>query len=374
MGKKTEHIDWFLFLPIVALMLFSIAFVYSASAFYAEHRQLTKEFFFREHAIRILLGLAIIILVSKFDYHKWEKFAKAGIIVSIILLIMVLVSGITSKGASRWIDFGFISFQPSEFAKLSLVLYLAAYLTKNQEIIKDFQAGLLPPLLWIGFICFLIALQPNFSTTVVIFLIAIIILFLGNANFKHLFLTSLIGLGLSGIYALFVSKYPAERIQTFLGNMQNSSETSMSHQVEQALIALGTGGIFGLGPGHSKQNLLFLPESFGDFIYSIIGEEYGFIGASLIIIVFIIICWRGLKISKHAPDDFGFYLSTGITISFALYAFVNAGVNTGLLPPTGLPMPFVSYGGTAVLFYSTAAGILLNISSQAGIYPKKPTK
>jgi len=371
MKKKFGHIDWILFLPIVALMLFSIAFVYSASAFYAEHRQLTKEFFFREHSIRILLGLAIIIIASKIDYHKWEKLSKPGIIISIILLILVLVSGISSKGASRWINFGFISFQPSEFAKLSLVLYLSVYLSKNQEIIKDFQAGLLPPLIWTGFICFLIALQPNFSTTVVIFLIAIIILYLGNARLIHLFFSTSIGIALAGGYAFFVSKYPAERIQTFLGSMQASPDLKLSHQVEQALIALGTGGIFGLGPGHSKQKLLFLPESFGDFIYSIIGEEYGFIGTSIIIIVFLIICWRGLKISKNAPDDFGFFLASSITISFAIYALVNAGVNTGLLPPTGLPMPFISYGGTAVLFYSAAAGILLNISSQAGIYPKK---
>lgn len=370
MKRNIGHIDWFILLPTVALMFFSIAFVYSASAYYAEYRGLSDEFFFHQHALRIFVGLAIMIVFAKIDYHIWQKISKPFIIISLVLLVLVLFSGFSAKGASRWINLGFMKFQPSELAKFALILHLAVLLTKKQERIKDIKQGLLPLLIWVAATCFLIAIQPNMSTTMIIFLIALSMMFIGNANVLHLGSIALGSMFLGAVYAALVTKYPLQRIKAFLG-MSNPDSSRLTHQADQALIAFGNGGLFGVGPGHSRQSYLFLPESYGDFIYSIIGEEYGFMGAILVIAAFVIILWRGFLVAKKSPDLFGYFLASGILFAFAFYTVVNAGVNTGLLPTTGLPMPFISYGGTAVFFYSAAMGILLNISSQAGVYPRK---
>ncbi len=371
MKKYAGHIDWFIALPVIGLMLFSIAFVYSASAPYSEYKQLSQEYFFKSHAVKIALGFVVLIVFMLIDYHFWRKLSLAAIIISVGMLTAVLIAGITTKGASRWLDLGIINFQPSELAKFALVLHLAVLLDRHKNFIKDFQVGLLPLLLWTGLICLLIALQPNISTTIVILVIAISMMFIGNANLLHLGGMTALFAGMTAAYAFFVSKYPIERIQAFLGTAAATETEKLSHQVGQSLIAFGTGGFFGLGPGNSKQSWLFLPESYGDFIFSIIGEEYGYLGVIGVIAVFVLIMWRGLKTAKRAPDSFGYYLASGIVITISLYAFVNMGVNSGILPTTGLPLPFISFGGTAVIFYSAAVGILLNISAQAGIYPRK---
>jgi cell division protein FtsW len=265
---------------------------------------------------------------------------------------------------------GPLSFQPSEFVKLALVIHFAALLSKKQAVIKDFEKGFFPFILWTVIICFLIALQPNFSTMMVIFLIAISMMFIGNNNLLHLGATFAFGL-VAGIVFFITAPYRLARLQAFLGFGDGAENTDVSYQLDQSLIALGNGGIFGVGVGQNRQSHMFLPESYGDFIFAIIGEEYGFIGLIGVIGVFMILFWRGMLIARKAPDNFGYFLAIGILITFAIYVFVNAGVNTGLLPTTGVPMPFVSYGGTAVFFYSAAIGILLNISAQAGIYPRE---
>ncbi len=366
---KKGRIDWYIFLPVVGLMLFSIAFVYSASASIASIKFGSAEGLFVKHTFRVLLGIAVMLAFSVIDYHKYKKIAKPIMYVAIGLLIVVLFTN-PLNNVSRWIQLGPVSFQPSEFAKFGMVIYFAALLEKKQHIIKDFKEGYVPFLIWTGIICFLIALQPNFSTATVIFLIAIVMLFVGNTNLLHVLGTFGATMLLAFVYLTSTQSYRLNRILAYFGDQEMlSSEKSINYQLDQALIAIGNGGLFGVGPGQSRQSHLYLPESYGDFIFSIIGEEYGLFGLTVILAAFGFIFWRGLKIAKNAPDLFGYMLATGIIITFALYVFVNAGVNCGLLPTTGLPMPFISYGGTAIFFYAAAIGILLNISTQAGVYP-----
>ena len=371
MGKRIGHIDWYILLPIIGLMFFSIAFVYSASAPFAELKFGSRETLFLSHSIRIGIGLLALLFFSRIDYHLIAKLSKFFLILSIALLVFVLFGGEEVKGASRWVNLGFFRFQPSELAKFALILHLSVLLTKKQEYIKDFKEGMLPLLIWSGLLIFLILLQPNHSRALIILLISIAMMFIGNVNLFHLGGLSLTGFAILTSYAI-VAKYPIQRVSAFLGLSKSSEVVEVfNYQLQQSLIALGNGGIFGLGPGQSRQSALFLPESYGDFIFSVIGEEYGFIGAAIIIIVFLIILWRGMIVAKNAPDTLGYFLTCGIIITLTLYAFVNASVNCGLLPTTGLPMPFISYGGTAVIFHCAAVGVLLNISAQAGVYPKE---
>jgi cell division protein FtsW len=365
------HIDWFLLLSTVGLMLFSIAFVYSASAFIAEARFHSHDKFFLNHSWKVLIGFLILLLFAKIDYHKWEKLSKPIIFMAIVPLVLVFVIGTPLNGAYRWLSIGFFNFQPSELAKFALVLHICTLLKQRQEFIKDFKIGMLPILLWSLIICSLIALQPNFSSAFVIYLITVCLLFVGNANVFHLIMIGAASITALGAYALS-APYRLQRLLSFIGHGNGSGtvNTDAAFQAQQAIIAFGNGGLFGLGPGQNRQSQLFLPESYGDFIFSIIGEEYGFFGVILLLSVFGLIVWRGVKIAKRAPDMYGYFLSFGITFTFAIYVFVSAGVNCGLLPTTGLPMPFISYGGTAIFFYAAAMGILLNISAQSNVWPK----
>jgi cell division protein FtsW len=369
--KTKGHIDWFIFLSVAGLMLFSLAFVYSASGPIAEARWGSSEKLFLSHSIRVVIGLFLIILFSRIDYHLWKKLSMPVILISLVFLVLVFVLGSQINNVYRWVNLGFFSFQPSELAKFALMLRLAAMLSERDEFVRNFRLGFLPMLFWIILVVGLVAIQPSFSTAMVIFLIALSLLFIGNTNVLHLAgfsLLSLVGAGIYGISAPY-------RMQRIIGYLGDSIEThggeAVNFQVNQAILAFGNGGVLGVGPGQSRQSHFFLPESYGDFIFSIIGEEYGFIGTIILLLVFCLILWRGYRVVKHAPDNFGYYLSAGILLTIAVYAFVNAGVNCGLLPATGLPMPFVSYGGSAVLFYAVAMGVFLNISSHAGVFPGK---
>lgn len=361
------HIDWLIFLPTIALMLLSIAFVYSASSHYAAYKFGSEEKLFFSHTLRIVLAIITIFIFAKIDYHIWEKYSKSLLFLAIILLGFVLIQNIAVKGAARWIHLGPVSFQPSEFAKYALIAHFATMLTRNQSVIKNLENGFMPMMFWTVIISILIALQPNFSVMVIIFLIAFAIMFVGNVNLIHLGGTFILGVISLIVYGLSAD-YRKDRLIAFL-SFDDSAQT-IGHQLNQSLIALGNGGIFGVGSGQSRQSFMFLPEAYGDFIFAVIGEEYGFIGLFVVLLMFIIIFWRGILIAKKAPDNFGYFLTIGIVLTLSIFAFVNAGVNVGVLPTTGVPMPFISYGGTAVLFNAAAIGILLNISAQAGVLPK----
>lgn len=357
-------IDWLILLPVTALMLFSIAFVYSASSSFADVRFGSAEQLFWNHAIRILVGLILMILVSRLDYRFWQDKSTLITIIAAGFLLLIFVMGTEIKGATRWINLGFISFQPSELAKYALVLHVAAMLAAGRVFIGDWRRVLMPITVWTCIICLLIALQPNLSTATVIFCLVILMLYLGGARILHLSIVGSAGITAAAIWAVS-AEYRVQRIMSYLNN---EATDAAGYQLDQALIAFGNGGIWGLGPGQSRQRDWFLPESYGDFIFSIVGEEYGFVGVAIVLMCFIMISWRGFTVARKAPDIFGRILAAGITATIATYAFVNAAVTCGLLPVTGLPMPFISYGGTSVFFNAAAAGILLNISSQAGVF------
>jgi cell division protein FtsW len=371
MIKYKGYIDWWVLLSVSALMLFSIAFVFSASASFAEFRFGSYDKFFYSHALRIFIAFVAMIVFSRIDYHIWGKFSKLFIFTSVILLVLLFFIGTPINSVYRWLYIGPINFQPSEIAKFALVLHFAKLLSERQDYIKDFKIGLLPLIIWSFLICGLIALQPNFSTALVIYLIAISMMFIGNTNFLHLLGIGFISMIGAVSYALS-AEYRRTRIMSFFGSDNpDQAADAAAYQIDQAIIAIGNGGFFGVGPGHSRQSHLYLPESYGDFIFSIIGEEYGFIGLFIILMIFMLIFWRGIKITKLAPDLFGYFLSIGILLTIGFYTIVSAAVNVGLLPTTGLPIPFLSYGGTAVIIYASAIGILLNISAQAGVMPKR---
>jgi len=363
---QKNRIDWYLFISIIALMLFSLAVVYTASSTISELKTGSTETLFLSHLGKIVIGIFAMIVVSGIDYNKYKRFTKPALFIGILLLVFVLVGGSSAKGASRWISIGGISIQPSEFAKFAMIFHFAAMLEKKQEVIKDFESGFVPFIVWTLVICILIALQPNFSTMIVIFMISFAMMFIGNVNLLYLIYTGIIGIVLAGVYAVS-APYRMARIQAYLGGDEAGGE-AVSYQLKQALIAIGNGGVSGVGVGQSRQSHMFLPESYGDFIFSIIGEEFGFIGLFFVIAIFGFIFYRGMQIARKAPNAFGYFLSVGIVVTFSIYVFVNAGVNTGLLPTTGLPLPFISFGGTAIIIYSIAIGVLLNISKQAGVY------
>lgn len=364
----TSHIDWLILLPIAGLLMFSVAFVYSASSSFSAVKFGSSEQLFWNHALRVLIGLALMIGVAKLDYHAWQNISMTVVIIAIGFLVMVLLMGTEIKGASRWVRLGPLNFQPSELAKYALVLHTAAVLSANRVFIKDWRRSLVPVLVWAVPVCALIALQPNLSTASVVFTIVLVLLFLADVDLKHLGVIVLAGLVIGGVYAVS-AEYRMRRLLAFVDS--DRVDEAVKYQLDQALIAFGNGGITGVGPGQSRQRDWFLPESYGDFIFSIVGEEYGFIGIALLVGAFVLIMWRGYAVARKAPDSFGRLLAAGITTTLAIYAFVNAGVTCGILPTTGLPMPFISYGGSSVFFSAIAVGVLLNISSQAGVYRRQ---
>jgi len=361
----TNHIDWLILLPIAGLLMFSVAFVYSASASFAMVKFGSSEQLFWNHAIRVLIGMGLLLFCAKLDYHFWQRSTTSIMLIAIGFLLVVFFVGVEAKGASRWVRFGPINFQPSELAKYAVVFHTAAILAERKIFVRDWRKSIRPVMAWALPVIGLIALQPNLSTATVIFMITMVMLFLADVDIKHL--AVIVGAGgvVGAIYAVS-APYRLERIKAYLD--LGASDAPVRYQIDQALIAFGNGGITGVGPGQSRQRDWFLPESYGDFIFSIVGEEYGFLGVALLLGAFVVVMWRGYGVARKAPDPFGRLLAAGITTTLALYAFVNAGVTCGLLPTTGLPMPFISYGGSAVFFSAIAVGTLLNISSQAGVW------
>ncbi|MEI6091210.1 MAG: putative peptidoglycan glycosyltransferase FtsW [bacterium] len=372
MAEETKkYIDWYLFLATALLMLLSLAFVYTASATFSQIEHNSTEYVFFSHTIKTLIGFIVMIAAILPDYKFYKKISKPLMVISIVALVFVFAFA-AEKGAHRWIRIGFISFQPSDLARIALILHLANLLARNNLNIKSFKEGFLPMIVWMSMCLILIGLEPNMSTVMVFFIISVSMMFIGNVNLKHLLLTFAVILVMVVGYSL-TAEYRVNRLLAYFSSSDTTAvaNPAVKYQLDQSLLALGNGGLSGVGLGQSRQSQLFLPESFSDFIFSIVGEELGFIGLFLILSIYIFIIYRGFKIAKNAPDLFSYFVATGITISFSIYVLVNIGVNCGLLPTTGLPLPFISHGGTAVLFNSLAIGILLNISSQTGVFSKK---
>jgi cell division protein FtsW len=363
---QKNHIDIWLMVAVLGLMVISLGVVYSASAEWAYARYENQNHYLDLHAIKVLLSIGALFAGLSIPYRVYKKLAKPALIIAIAFLAVTLILGGETKGAVRWLHYGGLGFQPSEFAKFTLVFYLCALLTVKGETIRDLKKGFIPAIVWVGIVTLLVMLQPNFSTAAMIIILSIMILFVGGVRFSHLTATMGCLIPVLAGYVL-IAPYRLQRMKLF---MQSRTNGRANYQLWQGMIGFGNGGIFGVGPGESRQRDLFLPESYNDFVYSIIGEEYGFIGAVFILAVFLFIMIRGYKIAKNAKDDFGRYLAIAITGTITLYAVVNACVALGIFPTTGLPMPFISYGGSALLMTAFGAGVLLNISAYTDMHPR----
>lgn len=351
------------FLAIVGLLTgFGLIALTSASSVEA-FAKYKDSFYLIKHQILLgfLPGILLFFICLKIRYTFWKTMATPILIIALALLVLVLVPGIGTKlgGARSWFNVGGISFQPSEVAKLALIIYLSAWMSKHGEEIKDVKYGLVPFLVVTGLMLGLIMLQPDIGTMMITAIIAVIIFFLGGGSIKHIAL-----MGVAGILGLFAlikaAPYRAARLLTFLH--PELDPKGIGYQINQALLAIGSGGIFGLGFGHSRQKFRYLPEVTGDSIFAIIGEELGFILAAGLIVLFLWYLLRAISIAKHSNDEFGRFLALGIGVWVTVQAFINVAAMIGLMPLTGVPLPFISYGGTSLAILLGASGILLNIS------------
>jgi cell division protein FtsW len=360
--NKKEKADHILFWTVIVLLVFGLVMIASAGVAYSKIRFDDAYFFFKRQLLfGILPGLIILYLTQKINYTFWKKISFPLFILSVALLTLVFIPGIGSKlyGASRWIQLGGFSFQPSEMLKLSLILYLAAWLESRGERIKDFFEGLTPFLMVMGIVSFLLIKQPNMGTLGIIIFVALIMFFISGSSLWHMFL-----MGIAGVTAFFILiKTEAYRMNRFLVFLHPELDPrGIGYQINQALLAIGSGGLLGVGLGKSLQKFNYLPEPVGDSIFAIIGEELGLLGCSLVLLLFTILAFRGLRIVKLAPDRFSRLAATGIIAWIIIQAFVNISAISGLIPLTGVPLPFISYGGTSLVFLLAGTGILLNIS------------
>ncbi len=353
--------DASLLLVAMVLALLGLVMVFSASAVVAGNRFHDPLYFLKRQLAWLAFGFLLLHVASRLDYAVWRRMALPMVACSAVLLILVLVPsiGIAVKGARRWLRVGPLSVQPAEFVKLVVVVYLAAYLAKKEERVTEWIAGLLPPLIVSGLVAGLVVWQPDLGTAVVIGLVTMGLLFLGGARLWHL--TALVLSGLALLFALVrTSPYRWQRLMTFVDPWKDPTDAGF--QMTQSFLAFGSGGLFGIGLGESKQKLFFLPEGHTDFMLALVGEELGLLGTAFVMVLFMILVLKGFQIAGRAREPFGRYLALGITLLLGLQVLINAGVVTGLLPTKGLTLPLMSYGGSSLLVSLVGIGILLSVS------------
>lgn len=344
---------------VIALMLLGGVLVFSASGTYSQMKFNNFYYLFNSHLWKIFAALGVMIIFALIPYEYYKRYSKQAMIGIVAILLITLILAPKVKGAARWIDLGFIQFQPSDLAKIILVMHLAVLIEKKSDIIHDFKNGLIYLLVWVFLVGGLVLAQPNLSTSMIIVFTSFTLLYIGGARFKHIAFT-LGGTATVGFAMMMLFSHSRERIFAFINSL--TSGESINLQVYQAKVALGSGGMFGMGIGNSRQSDLFLPESYGDFIFSILGEEYGFIGAVLTLLLYLAIFLAGIVIAKKATDKFGQLLAFGLSFNIIISAFINAGVVSGLLPTTGITLPFISFGGTSIIMFGISVGIILSIA------------
>jgi cell division protein FtsW len=366
---KRGKTEFCLILIAFLLLGFGLVMVFSASYFngYTDPDINDSYYYFKKQLLFALIGLFLFFFVSNIPYYKYRKWAVPILLICLILLILVPMIGLVRNGAQRWLGFGALSFQPSELVKIGMIVYIAYIMEKKQPLLDQFRRGLLPPLIVLGAVSILLMLQPHFSAVVIILGTCFTIIFCAGARLKHLFLIALSGLPVL-IVVMLLGDYRVDRIVSLLNPL--SDPTGSGYQIMQSLMAIGPGGLTGVGLGKSIQKLAYLPEAHTDFIFSILSEELGFIGGVTLIILFVLLIVRGILIAVQAPNQFGTLLATGIVTLIAIESIFNLGVVTALLPVTGVPLPLISYGGTALVFKLISLGILLNISRYRNVKRK----
>lgn len=359
---RASQPDALLLLAVLGLMLFGLLMVASASSVVAEQFR-GDQYAFVKHQLLFGVGGGLVAFVIGFfiPYRTWRALALPALLTALGLLVLVFIPGIGARygEAARWIVLGPISLQPTELTKLAFIVYLAALLERKGEAVRDFKSSVIPFLVLVVIIGTLVALQPDIGTLFIITMIAGAMIFAAGFRWRHLFMIAFGGMAVFGV--LFTAaRYRLARLIAFLH--PDLDPRGIGYQINQALLAVGTGGWFGLGLGRSRQKYLYLPEPSTDSIFAIIAEELGLFGGLVVISVFGFIAYRGYRIANQSSDTFGRLLATGITSWIVLQAFINIGSIIGVMPLTGVPLPFISYGGSALVSVLFAAGVLLNIS------------
>lgn len=356
-----KKVDYILLIAVITISLFGLFMIYSSSYVWAEYKFNDPYKFLKLQLIFLVVGYIIMMIVANIDYKKYLKGANIIFGVCFLLLILVLIPGIGTirNGSRSWFGIGSFGIQPSEFTKLALIIFTSKYLTRNERNLKNIKSGVLPILTILILVFLLIMLQPDFGTGVVIVMTIVVLLFVSGVKMN--FFIKLASLGLMGIVALIImAPYRLQRILSFLNPWQDPLGSGF--QIIQSLYAIGPGGLLGLGLGNSIQKHFYLPEPQTDFIFSIISEEFGFMGVLVVATLFITIIYRGFKIAMKCEDKFGKFLAFGITFGIAFQALLNLMVVVGLIPVTGVTLPFLSYGGSSLLITLVSIGILLNVS------------
>jgi len=357
-----KKIDKVIFYSVTLLLLLGILFVYSSSYYISLKYTNNPYYFLIRQSIWAVLSFIVFIFFSNYDYLKLKKHIKPFILITIVLLLSVFIPGVgrVSGGARRWINLGLFSLNPSEIAKLTVIIYLSYILTKKQSKLVNFTFGLLPPLLLVTAVFFVILMQSNFSTATLLLLVSFVLFFTGGASIKHIFSIFITSLPILITFIIQVS-YRKIRILSFLNPWEDINGNG--YHIIQSLRSFAEGGFWGVGLGNSVQKMGKLPTPHTDFIFSVIAEEIGFIGAFLIALIYMVIFLRGILIANRCENKFGQLLAFGITSMIALHAFLNMSIAAGIIPPTGIPLPFISYGGSSMIIMAASCGILMNISS-----------
>ena len=362
MARKLKP-DRFLFLTTLVLVGFGLAMVFSSSAVTAEEKFGDPNYFSFKQLIAAALGLAVMFVVMKIDYHFYRHPAVIFSVLAAVVGLLVLVFFLpAAANTHRWINLPGLSLQPSELAKLALIFFLAYFLEKRKTNINHIMFTLVPIAVVVAILAGLIVLQPDLGTAVTLLATAGILLFVAGLDLRWIAVSAIFAI--PAFYLLvFRVRYRRERILAFMDPWQDP--LGRGFQIIQSLVSVGAGGIAGLGYMEGKQKLFYLPEAHTDFIYAVVGEELGLIGTATVLLLFVLFLWRGLRASLRAPDLFGFYLALGITMMVCVQAFVNMSVVLSLLPTKGIPLPFLSYGGSSFVVMLASVGILLNVSQQS---------
>ncbi len=360
MHHQAQGYDLLLICITLLLALTGIVMVYSASSGLSDRAFGSSAVLLRNHMLHLGVGLAGLMVAMRVPLERWKQWIPLALLVCFVLLVLVLVPGIGSKagGARRWFRLGPVSVQPTEILKFALIAFVASYLDRKQDVVAQFFRGVMPGMAVMGVFLLLVLLQPDFGSMVLIALTLLLMIFVGGAKPAHI-LASLSGFLVIGVYLVASQAYRMKRLLIFLNPWQDPQDTGF--QIIQSYLAIGNGGLFGVGLGGSRQKMFFLPDAHTDFIFSILAEELGLLGVLAVMFLFGCFVWRGYRASLAAGDDFARYLGYGITTLFSLQIILNLAVVMGLLPTKGLPLPFISLGGSSLVLSLFMTGILLNI-------------
>lgn len=368
MTSRGGSVDRVVLVCVLALLGLGSVTVFSSSTDLSEQIYRSAGAMTWKHLMRVAIGLFLLFVFARMDYRVLRRLALPMVVTAGVMLALTLVPGFplarTVKGATRWLDLGFLIIQPAEIAKMAMVVFIAAVLSQGEGRIRNWRRGVVPVLTVLGIFAFFLVNQPNFGNVLTLGLLTGTMLWLGGARLTHLLGSAASTVPVVAILALH-KPHVIARFQTFMN--PEADPMGSGFQLRQSLVAVGSGGIFGLGPGAGRQSEFFLPDCHTDFVFAILGEEFGLLGTLAVVALFVVLVWGGLRIARNAPDLFGRYLAVGVTAMIGIVAVLNMSVVLGLAPTTGLPLPFVSYGGSAMMVNLAGVGLLLSVAARSGM-------